>query len=146
MSSSISPNGKAIILPDRAQPLANYPHARIAGDFIFISGISSRKPDNTYDGVIELPDGSFELDIRKQTKAVIENIGVILNQAGGASLSNLIDLTVFLVNMQDYHGFNEVYNQYFDQINGPSRTTVAVFKLPSPRLLIEIKGTALLPK
>jgi 2-aminomuconate deaminase len=56
-----------------------------------------------------------------------------------------VDLTVFLVDMQHYNEFNQVYNQYFDQKTGPTRTTVAVKQLPNPRLLIEIKATALAP-
>ena len=63
----------------------------------------------------------------------------------GADLSNLIDLIVFLVDMKDYAGFNEVYNQYFKAETGPARTTVAVHQLPNPNLLIEIKATALAP-
>lgn len=72
------------------------------------------------------------------------SIKVILERAG-ASIKDIIDLTVFLVDMRDYKAFNEVYNQYFDQQTGPSRTTVAVHQLPSPKLLIEIKSVAALP-
>ncbi|RIB28385.1 Endoribonuclease L-PSP/chorismate mutase-like protein, partial [Gigaspora rosea] len=68
--------------------------------------------------------------IRAQTKAVIENIEIILKEAG-ASLKNIVDLTVFLVNMDDYPAFNEVYNTYFEAQTGPARTTVAVKQLPS---------------
>ncbi|CAG8545718.1 4311_t:CDS:2 [Acaulospora morrowiae] len=132
---------QTVILPDRAQPLANYPHARKVGGFIFVSGVSSRRSDNSYEGVKELPTGAFELDIREQTRAVIENIDTIL-KASGASLENVVDLTVFLIDMKDYSGFNEVYNKYFDAKTGPARTTVAVKELPSPKLLIEIKATA----
>jgi 2-aminomuconate deaminase len=63
-------------------------------------------------------------------------------------LEHLVDLTVFLVDMADYDGFNEVYNQYFDAVSGPTRTTVAVKELPCKppnRLLIEIKAVALAP-
>ncbi|RKO91424.1 2-aminomuconate deaminase, partial [Blyttiomyces helicus] len=66
--------------------------------------------------------------------------------AGGATLENVVDLTVFLVDMKDYAGFNAVYNQYFDAATGPSRTTVAVHQLPNPRLLIEIKAVAAVSK
>ncbi|RUS14213.1 Endoribonuclease L-PSP/chorismate mutase-like protein [Endogone sp. FLAS-F59071] len=100
-----SPNGQPLILKQKAQALAHYPHARIAGGFIFVSGISSRRLDNTYEGVIESPSGLI-LDIRAQTKAVLENINEIL-QAAGASLKNVVDLTVFLVDMEDYGAFNE---------------------------------------
>ncbi|KAL1916779.1 uncharacterized protein VTP21DRAFT_5483 [Calcarisporiella thermophila] len=131
-----------LILQNRAQSLANYPHARVVGPWIYISGTSSRRPDNTYEGVSQLPDGELQLDIRKQTRAVIENIKDTLQQSG-ASLTDLVDLTVFLVDMRDYAGFNEVYNEYFNAETGPARTTVAVKELPSPKLLIEIKAVAM---
>ena len=138
-------NGTGFVLESRAPGLANYPHARVAGGFIFVSGISSRNPDNqSWEGVIERADGTFELSIKDQTRAVINNISSILKHAG-ASLKNVVDLTVFLVDMEDYNEFNQVYNEFFDQQTGPTRTTVAVKQLPNPRLLIEIKATALAP-
>ncbi|KAF9182575.1 hypothetical protein BGZ51_004661 [Haplosporangium sp. Z 767] len=141
---SSPPNGTAVILKDRAQALAQYPHARIANGMIYVSGISSRRLDNTYEGVKENEDGTLELDIKAQTKAVIENINVIL-ESKGASLANIVDMTVFLTNMKDYGAMNEVYNQYFDAATGPSRTCVGVLTLPSPKLLIEIKAIAMAP-
>lgn len=109
---------------------------------LYISGISSRNPDSkTWRGVEE-SDGKFILDIKEQTRAVIENIQNIL-KAANLGLENLVDLTVFLVDMKDYAAFNEVYNEYFtDPAKGPARTTVAVHQLPNPRLLIEIKSVA----
>lgn len=65
----------------------------------------------------------------------------ILKVAGG-DLCNLVDVSVFLTDMDMYSAFNEVYNQYFDAESGPSRTTVGVASLPGPHLLIEIKGVA----
>ncbi|KAF9141169.1 hypothetical protein EC957_005808 [Mortierella hygrophila] len=137
-------NGTPIILKDRAQALAHYPHGRIANGMIYVSGISSRRLDNTYEGVKENADGTFELDIKSQTKAVIENINVIL-QSKGASLANIVDMTIFLTDMKDYGAMNQVYNEYFDAETGPSRTCVGVLTLPSPKLLIEIKAIALAP-
>ncbi|KAM9981032.1 hypothetical protein ACTFIY_003342 [Dictyostelium cf. discoideum] len=138
-------NGEAFILDDRARALANYPHMRKAGDFLFVSGISSRRPDNTYEGVHVDENGKVTLNIEQQTRAVIENIRTILKSAG-ADLENIIDLTVFLVDMKDYNGFNLAYNDYFKIETGPTRTTVAVHQLPNPNLLIEIKATALCNK
>ncbi|KAF9201439.1 hypothetical protein BGZ49_008311 [Haplosporangium sp. Z 27] len=138
-------NGTPVILSDRAQALAHYPHARIVNGMIYVSGISSRRLDNTYEGVKELENGKFELDIKAQTKAVIENIKVIL-ESKGANLENIVDMTVFLTDMKDYGAMNEVYNQYFEAATGPSRTCVGVLSLPSPKLLIEIKAIALAPK
>lgn len=135
---------KGFVLEDRAGALANYPHARSAGDLLFVSGVSSRRADNTHVGVTIDDDGRVEKDIRAQTRAVIENIEVILG-AAGATLGDLIDVTVFLVDMEDYAGMNEVYNEFFNAEKGPARTTVAVHQLPHPNLLIEIKSVARLP-
>ena len=135
---------KAFILKERAGALANYPHARRAGDLIFVSGVSSRRADNTHDGVTIDADGAVTKDIRAQTRAVIENIGVIL-EAAGASLRDAVDVTVFLVDMEDYRGMNEVYDTFFDAETGPTRTTVAVHQLPHPNLLVEMKLVAHCP-
>lgn len=134
-------NGQSYILDDGAAALANYPHARRVGDLIFVSGVSSRRPDNTHVGVTIHADGRVELDIRAQTRAVIENIRTILREAG-ADLENIVDVFVMLVDMKDYGGMNEVYNEYFNAATGPSRTTCAVHQLPHPNLLIEIKAIA----
>lgn len=131
------------VLADKAKPRGKYPHFKKAGPFIFVSGTSSRKPDNTFEGV-EVDDmGTTQLDIRKQTRAVIENIKSIL-QSAGADLKNIVDVSTFLVNMNDFGGYNEIYGEYFDY-DGPSRTTVAVHQLPHPHLLIEIKVIAYVP-
>lgn len=135
----------AIILSDRANPLAGYPHARRAGDFLYLCGTSSRRPDDTHDGVTFDDDGNVTMDIAAQTRAVIENMRVILEAAGG-NLSNLVDITTFLVDMDDFAGYNAVYNEYFDAQTGPARTTVGVRELPHPHLLIEMKAIAYLPR
>jgi 2-aminomuconate deaminase len=88
--------------------------------------------------------GSMRLDIKEQTAAVLDNIKDYLT-AEGAGLEDLVDLTTFLVNMNDFAGYNEVYGQYFTAETGPARTTVAVHQLPNPLLLIEIKATAYIP-
>jgi len=134
---------EAIILHDRAKPLAGYPHARRVGDLLFLCGTSSRRADDSRAGVHFEPDGSVRLDIEEQTRAVIENMRVIL-QAAGADLSSLVDITTFLVQMSDFPGYNSVYNEYFDAQTGPTRTTVGVRELPHPHLLIEMKAIAYL--
>ena len=127
-------------LSHKAQPLGNYPHVKKVGNFIYISGTSSRRPDNTHQGVEIDENGQVQLDIKKQTKAVLENIDDLLKSVG-ASLSDVIDITTFLVDMKDFPGYNEVYSAFFDH-TGPTRTTVAVHQLPHPNLLIEIKAIA----
>ena len=123
-----------IVVENLARPRGKVPHANRAGDFIFLSGISSRRPDDTIAG---------EGDIRVQTAAVIENIRSIL-AAAGTSLSDLVELNAFLISMDDFAGYNEIYGNYFDA-DGPVRTTVAVHQLPHPQLLIEMKGVAYKP-
>jgi 2-aminomuconate deaminase len=126
------------------KPRANYPHARRVGDFIFVSGISSRRPDNTFVGAAMDKSGTMRLDIKQQTAAVLENIRRIL-QTQGAELSDVCEITSFLVNMVDFADYNEVYNRYFKAGTGPARTTVAVHQLPHPLILIEIKAVAYKP-
>lgn len=128
------------VLSDKAKPRGKFPHVKLAGPFIFVSGTSSRRADNSFEGVEVDETGTTNLDIRIQTKAVLENIRYILNSVG-ADLTNVVDVTTFLVNMNDFAGYNEVYGEYFDY-TGPARTTVAVHQLPHPHLLIEIKVTA----
>lgn len=128
------------VLSDKAKPRGKFPHVKLAGPFIFVSGTSSRRADNSFEGVEVDEMGTTHLDIRIQTKAVLENIRYILNSVG-ADLTNVVDVTTFLVNMNDFAGYNEVYGEYFEY-TGPARTTVAVHQLPHPHLLIEIKVTA----
>jgi 2-aminomuconate deaminase len=125
---------------DKAQPLGKYPHVKQVGDFYFVSGTSSRRPDNTHVGAIQAADGSWQLDIHAQTQAVLDNIEAILKGVG-LSRTDIVDVTSFLVDMKDFPGYNEVYASFFDD-SPPARTTVAVHQLPHPNLLIEIKVIA----
>ncbi|MBH1962714.1 MAG: RidA family protein [Comamonadaceae bacterium] len=134
---------QAQVVPGKAKPRGRFPHYKRAGDFIFVSGTSSRLPDNSFAGVQVDEMGTTALDIRVQTRAVIQNIGDILASAG-ASLSDLVEISAFLVNMNDFGGYNQVYAEFFDE-TGPTRTTVAVHQLPHPHLLIEIKAVAYKP-
>jgi len=88
--------------------------------------------------------GTMQLDIRAQTRGVIENLSRIL-AAAGASLSDVVEVVAFLVDMGDFAGYNEVYGEYFSH-DGPARTTVAVHQLPHPHMRIEIKAVAWKPK
>ena len=134
----------AFILSDRARARAQYPHPRMVGAQLFVSGLSSRRPDDTHEGVSVSESGEIVKDIRKQTRACLENLRTILN-AAGLGLEHAVDVTCFLVSMSDYKGFNEVYNQYFTAKDGPTRTTVAVAQLPHPDLLVELKAIAYVP-
>jgi 2-aminomuconate deaminase len=75
---------------------------------------------------------------------VIGNIRDIL-QVAGAQLQDVVEISTYLVNMNDFAGYNEVYGEFFGY-DGPARTTVAVHQLPHPHLLIEIKAMAYKPQ
>ena len=126
----------------KVTPRGAYPHVKVVGDFIFISGTSSRRPDNTIAGVVIIDEmGTKKLDAYLQTKAVLQNIDKNLKTVG-ASLKDVVDVSSFLVNMNDFSDYNKAYAEFFDAATGPTRTTVAVHQLPHPDLVVEIKVTA----
>ncbi len=137
MTTNMSTNAGTKVTPRGA-----YPHVKVVGDFIFVSGTSSRRADNTIAGV-ELIDemNTKKLDIEVQTREVLKNIDKNL-QTVGASLKDVVDVTTFLVNMNDFAGYNKAYAEFFEKATGPTRTTVAVHQLPHPDLLVEIKVMA----
>lgn len=152
-----SPNGQGYFLPaERAQGLANYPHARTAPStsrLIFVSGTSSRRGDGTYEGCEEVPSTdssssspSFRLDCGAQTAAVLRNIESIIKGTtdGKAGLESVVDATVFLTDMKDYAAMNAEWNKRWpDKTKAPARTCVQVAALPNVRLNVEIKCQAL---
>ena len=120
-----------IIRTDKApRPVGPYPHARRVGNMLFLSGIGPRKPVTG-----EIPAG-----IEAQTRACIENIKTILEEAG-SSLEKVVDVAVYLTDMKgDFERFNAVYAEYFGKIQ-PTRTTVGVDSLPTP-ISVELKVIA----
>ena len=116
---------KAILLEDKAKPRGRYPHIKRAGDFLFVSGTSARRPDNSIAGVEVDEFGTTRLDIRTQTRAVIENVRDLLAGAG-ADLGDIAEISTFLVNMNDFAGYNQTYAEYFDD-QGPAKSAVAFF-------------------
>ena len=128
---------------DRApDPVGPYPHARRVGNLLFLSGIGPReKGVSDIPGVILDEDGDIaSYDIEAQCHSVFRNVRYILEDAG-SSWENLIDVTVFLINMQDdFPIFNRIYTEYFKD-NQPSRTTVEVRRLPT-EIAVEVKCIA----
>jgi 2-aminomuconate deaminase len=124
-------------------PVGPYPHARRVGDLIFVSGMGPRQPgtDAIPGGPIRDGDGApLDYDVAAQTHAVIENIRRVL-EAAGSRLEDVVDVTVFLVDMdRDFATFNRVYGEHFAPI-GPTRTTCAVRALPTP-IAVELKVIA----
>lgn len=127
-------------------PRGAYPHVKVVGDFIFVSGTSSRRADNSIAGVDIIDEmGTKKLNAYIQTKEVLQNIDNNL-KAVGASLKDAVDVTSFLVNMNDFADYNKAYAEFFDKETGPARTTVAVHQLPHPDLVVEIKVIVYLKK
>lgn len=132
------------LVEGKAKPRGKFPHIKRAGDFLFVSGTSSRLPDNSIAGASVDEMGATTLEISVQTRAVIENIRDIL-ASQGAELEDVVEMCAYLVDMNDFAAYNSVYAEYFDY-NGPTRTTVAVHQLPHPHLRIEIKAVAYKPQ
>ena len=140
---ALHPPTESRVLEGKATPRGAYPHVKRAGPFLFVSGTSSRRADNSIAGASVDAMGTMQLDIRAQTRAVIENIRDIL-QSVGAELSDVVEVSSYLVDMADFGGYNAVYAEFFGT-DGPARTTVAVHQLPHPQLRIEIKAVAYRP-
>jgi 2-aminomuconate deaminase len=125
------------------KPVGAYPHARREGDLIYLSGVGPRQPgDNSIPGgpIKDASGNALDYDIKAQTRAVVDNIARILEEAG-SSLDNVIDVTSFLVDMdRDFKGYNEVWAETLGKV-GPTRTTLAIRALPTP-IAVEMKVIA----
>ena len=128
------------------KPVGLYPHARRAGNLLFLSGVGPRvagsnQTDSEVPGLTLDHNGNFvEFEFEAQCRSVFDNVKVILEESG-SSWGQLIDVTVFLVNMKrDFHVYNKVYAEYFSE-NSPCRTTVEINSLPTP-IAIELKCIA----
>jgi 2-aminomuconate deaminase len=124
------------------EPVGLYPHARRVGDLLFLSGVGPRKrgskdiPGVTLDTAGKI----VSYDIEVQCRSVFDNVRWILEDAG-SSWAKLVDVTVFLTDMQrDFAAYNKLYAEYFKD-NQPCRTTVQVTALPTP-IAIELKCIA----
>ena len=124
------------------EPVGSYPHARRVGNLLFLSGVGPRKPGTkVIPGVMGDGQGNaVGHDIETQCYSVFENVKIIL-EASGSRWENLVDVTVFLTNMQrDFDTYNRIYAEYFKD-NQPCRTTVEISALPTP-IAIELKCIA----
>jgi 2-aminomuconate deaminase len=133
---------KGIFAAGAAPPVGPYPHARWAGNVLFLSGIGPRPADNgAIPGTLLDDHGTvLDYDIGEQCHAVFANVRAVLDGAG-ATLDDLVDVTVFLTDIErDFDTFNRVYGEYFPA-EGPCRTTVEVRRLPTP-IAIELKCVA----
>jgi 2-aminomuconate deaminase len=125
-------------------PLGAYPHARKAGNLLFLSGIGPRNPeDNSIPGLeLDREGNIIKYDIEAECRSVFANVKAVL-EASGSSWDKIVDVTVFLTNMKkDFPVYNKIYNEYFKDVQA-CRTTVEVKSLPTP-IAIELKVIAVI--
>ncbi len=130
------------------KPVGLYPHARRVGNLLFLSGVGPRTAgtgphDSGVPGLELDHNGNFKaFDFEAQVHSVFANVKAVL-EASGSSWDQLVDVTVFLVDMhRDFHTFNRIYAEYFKE-NQPCRTTVEINRLPTP-IAIELKCIAVI--
>ena len=135
--------GEGIVTEAAPTPVGAFPHARRVGDLLYLSGIGPRQA-----GTDAIPGGPVrdaagrarDYDVAAQTRAVIDNVRIVL-EAAGSSLERVLDVTVFLIDMRrDFETFNRIYAETFGSI-GATRTTVEVRALPTP-IAVEFKVIA----
>jgi 2-aminomuconate deaminase len=138
-------NDNSIINSSKApEPVGLYPHARRAGNLLFLSGVGPREKGSKKIPGVELDDNGniTSYDIEVQCHSVFRNIRYILEDAG-SSWDKLLDVTVFLTNMKDdFAAYNRIYAEYFKD-NQPCRTTIEIKSLPTP-IAIELKCIAII--
>jgi 2-aminomuconate deaminase len=127
------------------EPVGAFPHAKRVGDLLFLSGIGPRKRDSKEIPGVTLDSAGniVSYDIEKQSRAVFENVRLVLEDAG-ANWNDIVDVTVFLTNMKkDFPIYNKLYAEHFagDGKPNPTRTTIEVGSLPTP-IAIELKVIA----
>ncbi len=116
---------KEAVHTDRApNPIGPYSQGIRANGFIFLAGQVALDPKSG-----ELISG----DVRQQTERTLENLKGVL-EAAGANLNHVVKVTIFLKNMGDFAGMNEIYARYFPKLP-PARSTVEVARLPKDALV-----------
>ena len=125
---------RQVVNPPGISPLVPaYSVAIRDGGQVFVSGMTGIKP-----GTQDIIEGGIVV----QTRQTLENIRTSL-VAAGATMSDVAECTVFLVNMADYAAMNSAYIEFF-RVDPPARATLAVTALPRPAARVEIKCTAVL--
>ena len=125
-------------------PVGAYPHARRAGNLLFLSGVGPRQPGtNAIPGNVHDADGRLiAYDIEAQCRQVFANVRAVL-AAAGARWDDLVDVTVFLTDMaRDFPAYNKLYAEHFAGVDA-CRTTVGITALPTS-IAIELKCVAVL--
>jgi 2-aminomuconate deaminase len=126
------------------EPVGAFPHAKRVGNFLFLSGIGPRVRGSREIPGVKLDSAGkvASYDIETQCRAVFENVRLVLEDAG-ADWKDIVDVTVFLTDINDFPIYNRLYAEHFagDGKPNPTRTTVEVTALPTP-IAIELKVIA----
>mgnify|MGYP003693602165 CR=1 FL=1 len=142
MPESRSPAAGSIVVAGRTTPLGAYPHLRVVGDLVFVSGTSARQPDGVGRGCDRRRGRRGLVRHPGQTRAVLANVAAVL-AAVGLTLDDVVD--VMCLPPHDgrlARATTRSTGEHFTAETGPARTTVAVHQLPHPHLAIEIKAIA----
>jgi 2-iminobutanoate/2-iminopropanoate deaminase len=127
---------RQVVNPPGISPLVPaYSVAIRHGNLVFVSGMTGIKP-----GTQDIIDGG----VVAQTRQTLENIRTALETAG-ATMADVGECTVFLLDMADYAAMNGVYIEFF-KTDPPARATLAVTALPRPAARVEIKCSAVLAR
>ena len=128
------PTKEAPSVPGAAPALGPYSHAIRSGDFLFCSGQVPIDPSN--------PGGPCPAGIVLQTERVLENLRLILSSQG-LGFQHVVKTTVFMTNLAEFQGMNEVYARKFPA-PFPARSTVQISALPRGAS-VEIEAIARFP-
>ncbi len=118
--------------PELPPAIGPYSWATRHGNLIFLAGTAGIGSDGKLVGVG---------DIRKQTEVTLENLKAAVGAAGGA-LTDIVKTTVYLADVSDYAGMNEIYRRYFPE--GPPARATLITGFVVPGLLVEIEAIAAL--
>ena len=142
-STTSEKSGSVVNTQKAPKPVGAYPHARRVGDLLFLSGVDLVNQHRCHPGgpIRDADKNPLDYDAAAQTRAVIENIRIIL-EASGSSLDRVIDVQAFLIDMdRDFKAYNKVYAEYFTKIQA-TRTTIAI-RAPLTPIAVEFKVIAL---
>lgn len=135
---------EAIQSANAPKAVGSYPHARRAGNLLFLSGIGPRSAaDNSIPGnVLDAGGNLLSYDMTAQCHAVFANVRSVLESCGSC-MDDLLDVTVYLTDMaRDFPVYNRIWAEYFpDPAKAPCRTTLGITSLPTP-IAIELKCIA----
>ncbi|MCH4533761.1 RidA family protein [Staphylococcus haemolyticus] len=111
------------------EALGPYSHAMVVNNLVFTSG---QIPLDTEGNIVSD-------DVKEQTKQVLDNLSVVLEEAG-SDLNSVVKATIFISDMNEFQQINEVYGSYFSE-HQPARSCVEVGRLPKDvKVEIEVVG------